>query len=82
MTMAAGICAVVREQSNSTATAAIAYQYRAMAAEVGRYPCDTEALYAPEIVGDFEVEGGKTQTGNAGIFKADTSRVIQSDCRV
>jgi hypothetical protein len=42
-----------------------------MSAGTGWYPYDTEALYAPEIVGDFEAEGGKTQTGNVGVFEAD-----------
>jgi hypothetical protein len=48
--------------------------YSTMSAEIGRYPYDTEALYAPEIVSDFEVGGGKTQTSNVGIFKADWAR--------
>jgi hypothetical protein len=34
-----------------------------------------EALYAPDIVSDFEVGGGKTQTGNVEIFKADIGLV-------
>jgi hypothetical protein len=51
--------------------------YSTMTAEKGPYPYDTEALYAPEIVSDFELGGGKTQTSNVGIFKADIGLV---DC--
>jgi hypothetical protein len=43
---------------------------------LSQYPFDTEALYALEIVSDFEADGGNVQTGNFGIFQAD----IRLDC--
>jgi hypothetical protein len=46
-----------------------------MSAKTGSYPYDTKALYAPEIVSDFEAGGGKTQTGNVEISKADIGLV-------
>jgi hypothetical protein len=45
-----------------------------MSAEIGSYPFNAEALYAPEIVSDFEAGEGKMQAGNVGIFKADIAR--------
>ena len=71
MAVAAGVIAVMAEQSNSTAAAAAADQYRTMFAETRPDPHNTEALNIAVAAHDFEAGGGKPQIGKIGVFQAD-----------
>jgi hypothetical protein len=68
---AAGVIAVVAEQSDGTATAAAADQYSTMSAEMRRNPLDPKALNVAIAARDFDVASKKAQAGNAGIFQVD-----------
>jgi hypothetical protein len=72
---AAGVIAVVAEQSDSTATAAAADQYSTMFAETGPNPYDAKALDVTVAAHDFEARGREPQIGKIGIFEADVGLI-------
>ena len=75
VTMAAGVIAVVAKQSDSTAGAAAADQYRARSTKACSDPHDTKALDVAIAARYFDMTGEKAQTGDGRIFEADVGLV-------
>ena len=94
MTMAAGVIAVMAEQSDSAAGAAAADKYRTMFAETCFDPFNAEPLSVAVAAHDLEPGSGQPQIGEVGVFEADVefidlavvtrddlAQIVDIDCR-
>ena len=84
MTMAAGVIAVMAEQSDGTAMTGATDQHCTMPAKACAYPYDTKVLDMTVAAHDFERGGGKSQIGEIGVFEAhvgfmDLAVVVRDD---
>jgi len=94
MTEAAGIIAIMVEQSNSAAMAGATDQHCTMPAKACAYPYDTKVLDVAIAAHDLDCGSGKSQIGEVGVFEAhvgladlavvardDLAQVVDIDCR-